>query len=109
MDLFTENEGFALRPYQIEAIEKTEEAIGRGDNPLLVMATGTGKTEIFAAIIGQLVSLKQRSLTVAHRQELIDQAIDKIYRRTGYSPSKEKAEFRAARSSLSVVGSVQTL
>ena len=44
-DLLRDPDGFNLRPYQIEAIEKAEAAIVEGkQTALLAMATGTGKT-----------------------------------------------------------------
>jgi type I restriction enzyme R subunit len=43
-DLLRDKDGLSLRPYQIEALEKTEAAVIRGGKAaLLEMAAGTGK------------------------------------------------------------------
>jgi ATP-dependent helicase IRC3 len=64
------------RPYQIEAIEATNAAIARGINrPLIALPTGTGKTVVFAHFIKQRDG---RALILAHRDELLRQAGDKI-------------------------------
>lgn len=65
-----------LRPYQAEAIAAIEEAGRRGvRRPLLGLPTGTGKTVIFAALIRKRGG---RALVLAHRDELLAQATDKI-------------------------------
>lgn len=65
-----------LRPYQVEAIAAIEEAERRGvRRPLLGLPTGTGKTVIFAALIRKRGG---RALVLAHRDELLSQATDKI-------------------------------
>jgi ATP-dependent helicase IRC3 len=65
-----------LRPYQAEAIAAIEEASRRGvRRPLLGLPTGTGKTVIFAALIRKRGG---RALVLAHRDELLAQATDKI-------------------------------
>ena len=43
-DLLRDKDGLSLRPYQIEAIEKTEAAVVKDEQTaLLEMAAGTGK------------------------------------------------------------------
>lgn len=66
------------RYYQRIAINRTVEAIARGDNRvLLVMATGTGKTFTAFHIIDQLKKsgLKKKVLFLADRNVLLDQTI----------------------------------
>ncbi len=65
-----------LRPYQREAIEAVLAARRSGERRLLVcLPTGAGKTVIFA----ELARLARRQvLVLAHREELIDQARNKI-------------------------------
>ncbi|MGL1902539.1 MAG: DEAD/DEAH box helicase family protein [Fibrobacterales bacterium] len=65
------------RYYQLQAINKTIEAISRGDDRvLLVMATGTGKTYTAFQIIWRLWNSrkKKRILFLADRNVLVDQA-----------------------------------
>jgi superfamily II DNA or RNA helicase len=65
-----------LRPYQQEALEAVRAAYKRKHrNVLVVMPTGTGKTVLFAEI-ARLA--KGPVLVLAHRQELVEQARDKI-------------------------------
>jgi type I restriction enzyme R subunit len=71
-------EGKPPRYYQINAINRTVEAIARGeDRILLVMATGTGKTQTAFQIIWRLwkSGAKQRILYLADRNILIDQTM----------------------------------
>jgi type I restriction enzyme R subunit len=54
-DYYTERGGKTPRYYQRIAINRTMEAIAKGqDRILLVMATGTGKTYVAAQIIWRL-------------------------------------------------------
>src|SRR3989454_9953559 len=64
------------RPYQYEAVAALLSATARGvRRPLLVLPTGTGKTIVFALLIQRR---RGRSLILAHRDELIQQAVDKL-------------------------------
>ena len=77
-DYFADGSGRSPRYYQQIAINRTVEAIakGEGDNRhLLVMATGTGKTYVAFQIIHRLwkSGLKKRILFLADRTALIDQ------------------------------------
>jgi type I restriction enzyme, R subunit len=68
--------GFAPRYYQQIAINRTIEAVARGDNRiLLVMATGTGKTYTAFQILWRLWKAKtvKRVLYLADRNILVDQ------------------------------------
>jgi superfamily II DNA or RNA helicase len=99
-----------LRPYQAAALDAVFESWRKNHRTLLVMPTGGGKTIVFSHIADH--GIRQdggRSLILAHRDELIDQALDKLEAATGIRASKEKAFERADRSSPVVVGSVQTL
>jgi superfamily II DNA or RNA helicase len=65
-----------LRPYQAAAVDGVREAYRRGHRAVLVvMPTGTGKTVLFAEI-ARLA--KGPVLVLAHRQELVEQAREKI-------------------------------
>jgi superfamily II DNA or RNA helicase len=56
-----------LREYQQECLDRALSAIASGENPLVVLPTGSGKTHI----IIKLIELYPRSLTLSHRIELI--------------------------------------
>ncbi len=75
-DYFYEQKGKTPRYYQRVAINRTIEAITKGQNRiLLVMATGTGKTFVAFQIIWRLWKAKQkkRILFLADRNILVDQ------------------------------------
>ena len=76
LDYFFDGSGRAPRYYQQIAINRTVEAIAKGQNRvLLVMATGTGKTYTAFQIIYRLwkSGKKKRILFLADRNALIDQ------------------------------------
>lgn len=74
-----------LRPYQIQAKRDVYRAFKQEGkkNVMLQLATGGGKTIIFNSIINDAVQANRRVLVLAHRQELIMQAHNKLYRDFG--------------------------
>ena len=101
-----------LYPFQKKARTLTLEEWAKGiKRTLLVMATGTGKTITYADITRHLVTEERaRVLILAHRDELIRQAQDKIFKFTGIRAAIEKAEETALDSLFRVtIGSVQTM
>ncbi|OCH03397.1 EcoAI/FtnUII family type I restriction enzme subunit R [Aliivibrio fischeri] len=75
-DYYDDGSGKLPRYYQLQAINKTVEAISAGKNrALLVMATGTGKTYTAFQIIWRLwkAKAKKRILFLADRNILVDQ------------------------------------
>src|SRR5438094_7062867 len=95
------------RPYQHEAVAALLTAAARGvQRPLLVLPTGTGKTIIFALLVQRRGG---RALILAHRDELLQQAVDKLHL---VDPTMPLGVVQAARDELTaptVVASVQTL
>ncbi|GGA95002.1 EcoAI/FtnUII family type I restriction enzme subunit R [Agarivorans gilvus] len=75
-DYYDDGSGKSPRYYQLQAINKTVEAVAAGQNRiLLVMATGTGKTYTAFQIIWRLwkAKAKKRILFLADRNILVDQ------------------------------------
>lgn len=99
-----------LRPYQQEAADKVLESFKEHDSALVVLPTGTGKTVLFSRIIED--HDWGRCLVLAHREELIRQAAEKIEAVSGYAPDIEMAGEYADRSMFHrnpvVVSSIQT-
>ena len=96
-----------LRPYQEEAIQAIRDAQTRGvTRPLVVLPVGAGKTIVFAHLLRQRAG---RALVLAHRDELLQQAVAKLRL---IDPSAQigmvKAEDNAVDAPV-VVASVQTL
>lgn len=80
---YTDSDSFPPRYYQRIAINKTIEAVARGNKRiLLVMATGTGKTYTSFQIIHRLrkAGLARRVLYLADRNILIDQTMRQDFR-----------------------------
>jgi superfamily II DNA or RNA helicase len=66
----------ALRGYQDEAINESIAEYGKGiTRQLIALPTGTGKTILFAALAHKL---NRPTIIIAHRDELIQQARDKL-------------------------------
>ena len=97
-----------LRRYQQDAISSAIRSWRDGHRaPLLTMPTGSGKTITFAEIARRV--LPRRTLVIAHRKELIEQASAKIEAVTGIKAGVEMGPQRALASDPIVVGTVQTL
>lgn len=100
-----------LRPYQQEAVAAVErEWRGGHRKTLLVLPTGTGKTIVFAHVAKDCVCAGKKVLVLAHRDELLTQAQDKIAAATGLGCAREKGQETSQGSFFRItVGSVQTL
>lgn len=100
-----------LRPYQEEAVKAIHAEWQQGHKKtLLVLPTGCGKTITFAKVAENCVKQGKKVLILAHRDELLTQAQDKIKKATGLQCAKEKAEETSINTWYRiVVGSVQTL
>jgi len=101
-----------LRPYQVEAQQAILEHRARGVRSQLVsLATGLGKTVIIATL-PKLLSLRPGDVTlvIAHRDELIEQIVEKMRIENPEAiVGVEKAERRASDECSIVVATVQTL
>lgn len=96
-----------LREYQQEARQSVDKEFFQNkiSRQLIVLPTGTGKTVLMAAITKHF---NKKTLLLAHRQELIEQAYDTFKK---YSPDTDigicKAEKNAINKQI-VIGSVQS-
>ena len=90
-DYYDDGSGKSPRYYQLIAINRTVEAIVRGDNRLLlVMATGTGKTYTAFQIIWRLwkSGAKKRILFLVDRNILADQTKTNDFKPFGQAMTK---------------------
>ena len=90
-DYYDDGSGKSPRYYQLQAINKTVEAISAGqDRVLLVMATGTGKTYTAFQIIWRLwkAKSKKRILFLADRNVLVDQSKNNDFQPFGSAMTK---------------------
>ena len=97
----------SLRPYQHNGGRCRHAGFSEFRTQLRVCPTGGGKTLEFAALAAHYQP--GRTLVLAHRDELIEQARDKIHRFAGLAAQIEKAEQRASLDAPVVVASIQTL
>lgn len=80
---YSSRESFPPRYYQRVAIERSLDAIARGQQRLLlVMATGTGKTYTAFQIVYRLLKagLKKKILYLADRNILVDQSMEQDFK-----------------------------
>jgi superfamily II DNA or RNA helicase len=97
-----------LRPYQAEAIAAAKRAYDGGlRSALITLPTGAGKTVVFASIARDF--LPERTLILAHREELLMQAKAKISAIAGVMPGLEKGRKKSSVEQSVVVASVQSL
>jgi superfamily II DNA or RNA helicase len=108
-------ETFAPRPYQAAAIQALNTGWQGANNRLaVVLPTGAGKTVVFSNLIDDrlpgLVARGERALVIAHREELLTQAADKI---RAVAPSLRVGVVKAERDEHQdvdvIVASIQTL
>lgn len=99
-----------LRPYQEQAVAAVDGARAKGlKSGLIVLATGGGKTTIFSHLIGEEARRGGRALILAHRDELLDQAADRIASMTDVRVDIECGDRKAIGTAEAVVASVATL
>ena len=98
-----------LRPYQQELITALLTAWCSSNRLMLQLPTGGGKTVIFAAIASQFLQQGKRVLILAHREELVLQAAEKVNVISGTSAGIIKAGHQANYGLPLQVASVQSL
>jgi len=82
-----------LRDYQAEAVVSVMNEWQEKNSTLVVCPTGTGKTQIFCDIIRRMQP--KRAMVLAHRGELITQAVNRLRSDFGISADIEMADLCA--------------
>lgn len=102
--------GWTLRGYQRECLRAIGEGWKRGvRRQLISLPTGTGKTVIFASFPNYF-RMRKRMLVLAHREELLQQARDKMRRANpDLKIEIEQAAQKASSDSDVVIASIPTL
>lgn len=95
-----------LRPYQKRAIDSVAAGWLQWKRQLGVMATGGGKTICFSRLAAKQPG---RTLILAHREELVAQAVTKLRAATGIFASVEQGAQRAMPGHGVIVGSIQSV
>jgi superfamily II DNA or RNA helicase len=97
-----------LREYQKEAVSQTRAHVANGDDVVIVVPTGGGKTTIAADITQRTIARGGRLLWIAHRTELITQARGRLSS-FGLDVGVIKSGFKLDLSCETQVASIQTL
>jgi superfamily II DNA or RNA helicase len=103
---------FSLRDYQTDNLKRIRELYDSGENRLMnVLATGLGKTVIFAHLPEVFPEIHDFGMLVlVHRDELVDQAVEKIrLANPSFRVGIEKANMRAKDNCDVIVASVQSV
>ncbi len=100
---------FRLRDYQIKAKEAVATGWATYSRQLLDMATGTGKTTLFAAIAAEWYADGSKTLVIENRDALVRQTAKRIANETGLETDIEMASDHASPFAPIVVASVATL
>lgn len=105
----TAKQTIRLRPYQLSAVDAVYDEWTRVRATMVNMATGCGKSVVFSDVMARWdIETQGRILLIAHRRELILQAIGHAMR-AGLSSGIEMAGKHATGNEDVVVASVQTL
>ncbi|TAF53011.1 MAG: DEAD/DEAH box helicase, partial [Oscillatoriales cyanobacterium] len=102
---------YSLRPYQQQVIDQVWQLWSSrlAQKILLQLPTGAGKTVVFAAIAHRFIDRGAPVLVLAHREELLLQAKEKLERVTGEPVGLIKAGYREDRDAPIQVASVASL
>lgn len=66
-----------LRPYQLDLIERTRQAMRQGAKRVLIQSsTGSGKTVLIAQMLATAAQRGKRAWFCVHRKELLDQSVE---------------------------------
>lgn len=96
-----------LRPYQAQGIRAWQE--GGAEATILVLPTGAGKTSIASSVFGEHTAMGGRGIMLAHRNELIDQAAQRLCQYGVKSEIVRGADSGIDWSQPMLTGTVQTL
>jgi superfamily II DNA or RNA helicase len=88
------NPTYELRSYQSDLMAQVFRSWGEAKRVMLQLPTGGGKTVLFGAIAKEFIKRGETVLVLAHREELILQAADKVSTICQTSPGIIKAGYK---------------
>ena len=101
---------YKLRPYQADLLDRIYKSWDSGNRRVMLqLPTAGGKTICFSHLVKIFITIGKTVLVLAHREELIKQAADKITATTGITPGIIKAGYTADYSQPVQVASIQSL
>ena len=84
-----------LRKFQNDASDSVFAEFEKANSTLVVLPTGCGKTVVFADVSRRMwAKTNRRVMVIAHREELIFQAKDKIMTFAGLEAQVEMGDYR---------------
>ncbi len=105
-----------LRPYQTRIVDSVLRSLGEVRRTLVVAPTGSGKTICFAHLCDRVAHFHKpfentsgKTLVLVNREQLLQQAADKIHKAVGMKASIERGEDRADLHAAVVVATVQSM
>jgi len=102
----TNDRPYVLRPYQEEAVVASLRELDSVQSTMVVMATGTGKSVVFTELVRRRPN--DRILFLAHRDELLRQAVGHFETNLGEEVGLDQAQFYGGDERI-IIGSVQTV
>jgi superfamily II DNA or RNA helicase len=103
------SQGFVLREYQQDIVDKTRASIAAGHRrPLIVLGTGAGKSLVYAEIIKLATEKGKTCLFLVHRRSLVKQFAETVKTHCNINPSVIMAGEEFAGQSQVYVSTVQT-
>jgi superfamily II DNA or RNA helicase len=106
----TQTINYVLRDYQINLIQNIYKQWKEGKTKVIAqLPTGAGKTICFAAIAREFACRGEKVIVLAHREELVLQAADKLGKVTGQEVGIIKAKYQPNYSLSVQIASVQSL
>ena len=101
---------YQLRDYQSDLLDRVFQSWDTSNRRIMLqLPTGGGKTILFSYLVAQTIERGGLVLILAHREELIIQAVDKVETITGITPGIIKAGYKPDYSLPIQVASVQSL
>lgn len=98
-----------LRPYQEECVNEVEKSFLEFKKVLLVLATGLGKTICAIEIAKKYIDNNKKVLFIAHREELLDQAAEKMLLFHSIDFTMIKSDKKFEEEKMFHIGSIQSL
>jgi superfamily II DNA or RNA helicase len=98
-----------LRPYQQQLVEDIYKSWESCKRTMTQLPTGGGKTIVLSKIADHFTKEGKRVLIIAHREELLDQASDKLAKITGIVPGVIKCGVKPENDKPIQVASIQSL
>lgn len=100
---------YQLRPYQSDLLDRINKSFETNRSILAQLPTGSGKTIVFSTVVNEAIQKGLKCLVLAHREELILQAVEKLEVTTNFPVGIIKAGYPTNYNRDIQVASIQSL